>query len=315
MPKAMLFNIQRFSLHDGPGIRTTLFFKGCPLHCLWCHNPESQNPRQEMLYDRETCVLCGVCQEVCPQNAVMRAGDLMVTDLEKCNFCGKCVIHCIPASRQIAGREYTVEEVVAEAIKDRVFYQESNGGLTLSGGEPLMQIDFVEELLRCLQEEGIHTAVDTCGFVPFGDLERAAKHTDLFLYDLKLMDDPKHREWIGVSNQAILSNLERLTRIHPHVILRMPIIEGVNTETKEIAGAISFIGNLDLQEVHLLPYHSIAKHKYSKLGREYQETKMQVPSLETINGIQAMLLAQGIKVKKEGYREGLYGTNQTTARA
>src|SRR5690554_6482072 len=162
----MIFNLQKFSLHDGPGIRTTVFFKGCPLHCLWCHNPESQQHKQEMLYDREKCMLCGMCAKVCPQRAIAEVDNSMVTDLARCDFCGECVIYCIAGAREVAGKEYTVDEVVQEVVKDKVFYDQSGGGVTLSGGEPLVQVDFVEELLRRLQAEGIHTAVDTCGAVP-----------------------------------------------------------------------------------------------------------------------------------------------------
>ncbi len=297
MNKAMIFNIQKFSLHDGPGIRTTVFFKGCPLTCLWCHNPESQNIRQEMLYDREKCVMCGMCAKVCPRKAITNVNNSMVTDLEKCDFCGECVIYCIPGAREIAGAGYTVQEVVREVLKDRVFYEESNGGVTLSGGEPLVQIDFVEELLRSLKEEGIHTAVDTCGAIPFEDLERAANYTDLFLYDLKLTDDAKHIEFTGASNQDIIENLKKLTQIHDNIHLRMPIIEGVNAESSHIERTMELIDGLNIKQVDLLPYHSIAKHKYKKLGREYEESRMQVPSQETMNHFRDMLA-------KKGYRQG-----------
>jgi pyruvate formate lyase activating enzyme len=297
MNKAMIFNIQKFSLHDGPGIRTTVFFKGCPLTCLWCHNPESQNIRQEMLYDREKCVMCGMCAKVCPHTAIINVDNSMVTELEKCNFCGACVIYCIPGARETAGAEYTVQEVVGEVLKDRVFYEESDGGVTLSGGEPLVQIDFAEELLQSLKEEGIHTAVDTCGAVPFEDLERAATYTDLFLYDLKLTDDAIHKEFTGASNQDIIENLKKLTQIHDNIHLRMPIIEGVNAESSHIERTIELIEGLNIKQVDLLPYHAIARHKYNKLGREYAESRMQVPSQEAMRQFRDMLA-------KKGYRQG-----------
>lgn len=306
MNKAMIFNIQKFSLHDGPGIRTTVFFKGCPLTCLWCHNPESQAMEQEMLYDREKCVMCGMCAKVCPQKAITDVNDSMVTDLEKCDFCGECVIYCIPGAREIAGREYTIDEVVKEVLKDRIFYEESGGGVTLSGGEPLVHIDFVEQLLKRLKEEGLNTAVDTCGAVPFEYLERVAEHTDIFLYDLKLVDDEKHQAFTGASNKGIIDNLEKLTEIHGNVHLRIPIIDGVNAETSFIEETLDLIEGLNITEVHLLPYHSIARHKYKKLGREYEDALMKVPTSETMNRFRAMLADKGYNVKKEENREGLH---------
>ena len=300
MMNAMIFNIQKFSLHDGPGIRTTVFFKGCPLICLWCHNPESQNGRQDMLYDREKCVMCGMCAKVCPQGAIAQVDNSMVTDLEKCDFCGECVIYCIPGAREIVGKRYTVLEVIDQVLRDRVFYEESGGGVTLSGGEPLVEIDFAEELLRHLKDEGIHTAVDTCGAVPFEYIERAAKYTDLFLYDLKLVNDEKHQEFTGASNQEIIENLRKLTEIHDTVYLRVPIIEGINAETAFIEETIKLIEGLNIKEVHLLPYHSIAKHKYQKLGREYDDAAMQVPAPEKMDRFRNMFAEHGYKVKKEG---------------
>ncbi|NLL47670.1 MAG: glycyl-radical enzyme activating protein [Firmicutes bacterium] len=298
MMKAMIFNIQKFSLHDGPGIRTTVFFKGCPLACLWCHNPESQNERQDLLYDREKCVMCGMCAKVCPQDAITAVGDSMVTDLTKCDFCGRCVIYCIPGAREIAGKTYTVPEVLDQVLRDRTFYEESGGGVTLSGGEPLLHIDFAEELLRSLKEEGIHTAVDTSGAVPFEYLQRAAKYTDLFLYDLKLIAEEKHLEFTGGSNQEIRENLRKLTEIHDTIYLRIPIIEGVNAEDIFIEETLDLIAGLKIEEVHLLPYHSIAKHKYKKLGREYDDGAMQVPPSATMERFRKMFTEQGYKVKE-----------------
>ena len=298
MMKAMIFNIQKFSLHDGPGIRTTVFFKGCPLACLWCHNPESQNERQDLLYDREKCVMCGMCAKVCPQDAITAVGDSMVTDLTKCDFCGRCVIYCIPGAREIAGKTYTVPEVLDQVLRDRTFYEESGGGVTLSGGEPLLHIDFAEELLRSLKEEGIHTAVDTSGAVPFEYLQRAAKYTDLFLYDLKLIAEEKHQEFTGGSNQEIRENLRKLTEIHDTIYLRIPIIEGVNAEDIFIEETLDLIAGLKIEEVHLLPYHSIAKHKYKKLGREYDDGAMQVPPSATMERFRKMFTEQGYKVKE-----------------
>ncbi|MDF2676396.1 MAG: glycyl-radical enzyme activating protein [Bacillota bacterium] len=298
--KANIFNIQKFSVHDGPGIRTTVFFKGCPLKCLWCHNPESQNPKKEILYDINKCVLCGKCVEVCPQNAVRIENNVVLTDKNKCNHCGECVIYCIPGARQVAGKEYTVDEVLKEVIKDKVFYEHSNGGVTVSGGEPLIQIDFVEELLKKLKENNIHTAVDTCGTVNFENLQRVAPYTDVFLYDLKIMDDEKHKEFVGSSNKLILENLKRLSQIHNNINLRMIIVEGVNAEEKHIEETLKFIKDLGIKKINLLPYHDIAKHKYKKLNMFYEDHKMKKPTEEKMQAFKEMFESNNYNVKIGG---------------
>jgi pyruvate formate lyase activating enzyme len=298
--KANIFNIQKFSVHDGPGIRTTVFFKGCPLKCLWCHNPESQNPKKEILYDINKCVLCGKCVEVCPQNAVRIENNVVLTDKNKCNHCGECVIYCIPGARQVAGKEYTVDEVLKEVIKDKVFYEHSNGGVTVSGGEPLIQIDFVEELLKKLKENNIHTAVDTCGAVNFENLQRVAPYTDVFLYDLKIMDDEKHKEFVGSFNKLILENLKRLSQIHNNINLRMIIVEGVNAEEKHIEETLKFIKDLGIKKINLLPYHDIAKHKYKKLNMFYEDHKMKKPTEEKMQAFKEMFESNNYNVKIGG---------------
>ena len=298
--KATIFNIQKFSIHDGPGIRTTVFFKGCPLKCKWCHNPESQSFKKQMLYDKDKCTLCGKCVEVCPQKAITIENNVLITDMNKCNFCGECVIYCIAGARQIAGKEYSVDEVFNEVMKDRVFYKHSKGGVTVSGGEPLMQVDFVEELLKKLKAENIHTAVDTCGAVNFENLKRVAPYTDVFLYDLKLLDDEKHKYFTGVSNQLILDNLKKLSQIHSNINLRMPIIEGVNAEEEYIEKVLETIENLNIKKVNLLPYHDIAKHKYKKLNMDYEYEKMKKPTDEKMKHFKEMFESKNYKVKIGG---------------
>lgn len=300
MNKAIIFNIQKFSIHDGPGIRTTVFFKGCPLKCKWCHNPESQNFKKEMLYDKEKCVLCGKCKEICPTQAIKIENDILTTVIEKCTFCNECVIYCIPGAREIAGKEYTVQDVLKEVMKDKTFYEQSNGGVTLSGGEPLAQIDFTEELLKKLKKENIHTAVDTSGAVNFDVLERAAKYTDLFLYDIKLMNDKKHEEFIGISNKNIIDNLNKLSKIHNNINLRLPIIEGINADKEHISKVIKLIKVLNIKKINLLPYHDIAKHKYQKLGIFYDEDKMSKPTNEIMNSYKEMFDKCGHEVKIGG---------------
>lgn len=300
MKTANIFNIQKFSIHDGPGIRTTVFFKGCPLSCFWCHNPESQKLSKQMLYDSEKCTLCGMCVKVCPQNSISIENNILRTDESKCTYCKKCETYCIPGARQVAGKDYTVDEILKEVLKDKEFYIQSKGGVTLSGGEPLVHIDFTEELLKKLKDEKIHTAVDTCGAVSFDYLQRVVPYTDLFLYDLKLMDDEKHKYYTGLSNKLILDNLEKLSKIHNNINIRMIIVEGVNADEKHIQDTIEFIKDLKIKRINLLPYHDIAKHKYKKLTMEYKDENMSKPSDEKMEEFKSMLIHEGYEVKIGG---------------
>ena len=298
--KANIFNIQKFSLHDGPGIRTTVFFKGCPLSCIWCHNPESQNPGREILYDKNKCTLCGTCLKACKNKAVEINRDKLVTNVDKCTFRGDCLLACTNGARQLAGQEYTVEEVLEEVLKDRVFYKNSGGGVTLSGGEPLLYADFVEALLIKLKEENIHTALDTCGAVDFKILEKTAPYTDLFLYDLKSMDDDKHILYTGVSNKGIIDNLIRLSKIHGNINLRLPLIEGINADENHIREILSLIRETGIKKINLLPYHDIGMHKYGKLGRNYDSRKMARPGDDKLDTFKEMFERDGYIVKIGG---------------
>lgn len=300
MNDALIFNIQKFSVHDGPGIRTTVFLKGCPLRCLWCHNPESQNTNKEILYDSKKCVLCGKCQEICPTNAINIKEGKLTTDKDKCNYCGECAIYCVYGAREIVGKRYSVDEVVKEVMKDIVFYEQSNGGVTISGGEPLIQIDFIEELLMRLKDKKIHTAVDTSGAVSFDILKRVSKYTDLFLYDLKLIDDEKHKKYIGISNKGIIENLKKLSQIHSNINVRMPIIGNINDDIAHIENTMELLKELNIKKVNLLPYHSIAKHKYEKLGLVYEDEKMIVPSETKMNYFKEAFEKNGYIVKIGG---------------
>ena len=297
--KANIFNIQRFSIHDGPGIRTTVFFKGCPLKCTWCHNPESQNSEREILYDKNKCTLCGKCMKACKNNAIEIKNNILTTNMDKCTFKGDCTVCCINSARQVAGKEYTVDEVVEEVLKDRVFYKNSKGGVTLSGGEPLIYADFVEELLKKLKKENTHTAVDTCGYGDFEVLERISKYTDLFLYDLKLMDDDKHILYTGLSNAVIIDNLIRLSKIHKNINLRLPLIEGINADEDNMIRILKFIKDTNVKKINFLPYHDIGRHKYEKLSRPYSEN-MKRPADEKLKRFKEIFEKEGYKVKIGG---------------
>ena len=250
---ATIFDIQRASFVDGPGIRTTVFFKGCNLRCAWCHNPESQSTKTEMLFYKNRCTGCGKCLEVCPNS------------LKKCDFCGKCALFCPHDAREICGKEYTVDEVMREVIKDKAIYENSGGGVTFSGGECMLHIDFLEEILKRCKEQGIHTAVDTAGHLPPEYFERIILYTDLFLYDIKISDTEKHKEYVGVGNELILSNLERLLSHGSRVIVRTPVIVGVNDSEEEIRAIKAIAKGAEAHE--LLPYHAMGEHKYAALGK------------------------------------------------
>ena len=266
MLKANIFDIQRNSFVDGPGIRTTVFFKGCNLHCQWCHNPESQSFEKQMLFYKEKCTGCGKCREVCPSHLV------------KCNFCGKCEIYCPSNARKICGKEYTSDEVLAEVIKDKAFYDNSNGGVTFSGGECMLQIEFLTEILKLCKENGIHTAVDTAGNVPWDYFERILPFTDLFLYDIKVFSNEKHEKYTGVSNELILNNLKFLFESGAKIWIRIPIIPTVNDSGDEIKKIQEFLSPYKPQKIELLPYHRMGENKYSALNMPV--TKFDVPNNE-----------------------------------
>ena len=267
---ANVFDIQRASFVDGPGIRTTVFFKGCNLRCAWCHNPESQNPKKEMLFYKNRCVGCGKCKEKC------------AFSLEKCEFCGKCALYCPHDAREICGKEYTVCEVMREVLKDKAVYEGSGGGVTFSGGECMLQIEFLTEILKACKENGIHTAVDTAGHVPFESFARILPYTDLFLYDIKCLDSEKHEKYTGVKNERILENLERLLKCGASVWVRIPVIPSVNDTKEEMQGIKALLDAFGKPEkIELLPYHAMGEHKYEALGKEAEV--FSVPSKERMD--------------------------------
>ena len=265
--KATIFDIQRNSYVDGPGIRTTVFFKGCNLRCAWCHNPESQSAVPQMMFYKNKCTGCGKCKEKCPYS------------LEKCDLCGRCTIYCPHDARDICGKEYTVEEVLCEIVKDKAFYGNSGGGVTFSGGECMFQIDFLTEILKACKENGIHTAVDTAGHVPYERFEQILPYTDLFLYDVKCFDSEKHKKYTGVGNELILENLKKLLATDKPIWVRIPIIGAVNDTEEELQSIKKYICSYKKPEkIELLPYHAMGEHKYAAIGKEAQS--FSVPSEE-----------------------------------
>ncbi len=265
-----VFDIKRFALHDGPGIRTTVFFKGCPLSCQWCHNPEGIGFDRELMLRSGRCAKCYDCLDACPPGALSKgsAGEIVV-DRSKCDLCGRCAEACLSEALEIVGRDVSVPELLAEVEKDRVFYDQSGGGVTFSGGEPLLQPEFLAEALAALRARGLRTAVDTSGFAPPAVLERIASLTDLVLFDLKVLDGAKHLETTGVGNALILENLRRLAGGPTPVWIRIPFIPGVNDDEAAIGRTAEFLASLgSIRRVHVLPYHRGGVAKSGRIGRE-----------------------------------------------
>lgn len=300
MKKGLVFSIQKFCVHDGPGIRTTVFFKGCPLACPWCHNPESQCYEKEILVNPDLCTLCGRCQAVCPSGAIEIIKGNLTYNQEKCNGCGSCEEHCLRSARQVTGKEYTLESLMQEIEKDRPFYEQSGGGVTFSGGEVMMQIDFVEKLAQRCRDRGISVVIDTCGYVPQKYFERILNYVDLFLYDIKLMNDELHQQFMGKGNKLILDNLKFLSEEGAKINLRIPLIGGVNTDDGHIRGILEMIKDVSIQSINLLPYHDVAKDKYRKLNKGYDEKKFYIPSDERLTEIKDVFQKLNYKVQIGG---------------
>lgn len=263
----LIFNIQRFSINDGPGIRTTVFFKGCPLRCKWCHNPESQKTSPELLFLNEKCVGCGKCVSVCKNN-VHVLSDKHHIFREFCTFCGECENICSADALELAGKSFTAEDVMKHVMRDKLFYDSSGGGITLSGGEPFLQFDFMLELLKLLKENGLHTCIETCGFTDTKKIIEAAAYTDIFLFDWKITDSVLHKEYTGVDNALILKNLKALDENGSKIILRCPIIPGINDNMEHFKGIADIANSLkSVIGIDIAPYHELGLSKLARLER------------------------------------------------
>jgi len=298
----LISTIQKYSTKDGPGIRDTVFFKGCPLGCLWCSNPELIRPVPDLLYTREKCERCGTCIKVCPNGALAFGADgFILVDHERCNGCGDCANACPHRALERIGQLVGVDELVKELLKDEIFYQTSGGGVTFSGGEPLWQSGFVARVARRLKDTDVHTALDTAGDVPWCRFEEVLGFIDLVLFDLKTMDVEKHRRYTGRENDLILENVRMLAQHGVTLHIRLIVVPGINDDEKDIRARMDFMHDLgSVKQVDILPYHRYGVGKYARLGLYFGLKELEEPSPEQIEGIQAMVEEYGVKVTVGG---------------
>jgi pyruvate formate lyase activating enzyme len=297
--KGLVFNIMRFSLHDGPGIRTTVFLKGCPLSCWWCHNPESQNVQPEVMYAGDRCMHCGDCVSACEHGA-LTFNNGPVRDPDLCVQCGECADECLTDARRFVGEWMSAEDVVRHVRRDIVFFDESGGGVTFSGGEPLMQPDFLEAALKACKAEGIHAALDTCGYARPETLLRITPHTDLVLFDLKLANSERHLQVTGVSNEVILENLSILAKSGTPLIVRIPVVPGVNDDEANMRESMNLLEGLGVSRVDLLAYHEAGTDKYQRLGSKYRLENLKPPAARIMKDLSDRFCRAGFAVRIGG---------------
>lgn len=292
-----IFNIQRFSTHDGPGIRTTVFFKGCNLKCLWCHNPESISFRNEIAFHRERCIGCGRCFQVCPKEAHREDEEgVHFIDRSRCDGCLLCAENCFAEALTGVGTEVSIARLMKSILTDLPYYENSGGGVTFSGGECMAQVDFLAEALMACKEKGIHTAVDTAGNVPWDSFVKILEYTDLFLYDLKAFDSATHEHLTGSGNERILDNLMRLCRTGKRIFVRIPLVPGWNDG--EIEGIARFLHGLPVERVELIAFHRLGEGKYKSLDIDSDTSCFLIPTEQEIRQAIDVLLAQDINVVK-----------------
>lgn len=298
--KGTIFNIQRFSLHDGPGIRTIIFFKGCALRCKWCSNPESHSPKPQILYIPINCIQCQKCVQICPKNAISINNGNKVIDYSKCDMCGLCVENCCASALEISGRQVEVAELIEEIKKDSIYYSQSGGGVTLSGGETLLQPDFAAELLKECKNHGWNTAIETANFASRSAVEKVMPYTDLFLADLKIYNSKKHEYYTGQGNERIIENIKFIAQSGKNIIIRIPIIPSVNDDVENMYNVVKFANTIGIKEINLLPYHRLGINKYSYLGYDYSLKEILPPPKEKMQELKKIVENAHIKCKIGG---------------
>jgi pyruvate formate lyase activating enzyme len=301
MTEGRLFAIKRFALHDGPGIRTTVFLKGCPLHCPWCHNPEGVSFERQLAFYPHLCIACDKCYDACPTEALRKRRSPMEDyDNGKCSLCGQCVEACPAAAIEMIGQDASADEIMRVVERDRAFYENSGGGMTVSGGEPLAQPDFTAELLSRAKALGIHTVLDTCGLAPYEVLDKCLQFTDHVYYDIKVVDDERHRRWTGTSNRLILDNLRTLGVSGKPLTLRIPLVKGLNDSPEDISGLSDLVVCLpvltNLHRVEIIPYHRIGEGKYKSLGLDHKLKSREVHSEDELRSLLCSFRERGLSV-------------------
>ena len=299
MASGTIFNIQKFCINDGPGIRTTVFVKGCPLNCLWCHNPESKSRKREIFFDIRKCIYCRACEAACTMGC-HEIGENHAYHRDACKACGVCTQACVTGALESVGYEISVEDALKEVMKDEIFYQTSGGGMTISGGEPMYQFDFAFELVKAAKEKGLHVCMETCGFAPAEHYRQIAPYVDIFLLDFKISDSVEHEHYTGVPNDLIHSNIRMLDEMGASIVLRCPIIPGINDTSDHFRGIAEMANSLKhIQGIDLEPYHPLGSGKSDMLGKEYKLADLGFPEKETVDGWIAEIQKQTqIVVKK-----------------
>lgn len=296
-PQALIFDIQKFSVHDGPGIRTLVFFKGCPLTCIWCSNPESQSKGQEIMFDGHKCKRFQRCITACPKGAISVNGDALALNRTECDLCGACAEACAAGAWRLVGNWMGATELLAELEKDAVFYRQSGGGVTFGGGEALLWPEMVKHVGAECKSRGYHVAVETCGYVPYKVFEEVLPALDLILYDVKHMDDESHKKLCGVSNKVILENLARVLGESVEVLVRVPVVPGMNDAEGNMARLGAWLNEHGGTAVELLPFHQLGESKYAKLQMAYECADIQPPEQEEMKGLAGVLEGYGLSVK------------------
>jgi len=296
MASALVTNIQGYSIHDGPGIRTVVFLMGCPLRCKWCANPENLENAVQVGFFKNLCKGCGRCAKACPYGAILPGPEQRI-DRAKCRHCAACVKNCYYDALVRYGEERSAEEVFQQVRRDKMFYESSGGGVTVSGGEPLTHADFVTELFHLCREDGINTCVETCGCVPHAAMERALPLTDTFYFDLKIMNPALHQQYTGTDNAQILENARFLAENGAQILFRQPVIPGVNATEANVRATAEFINSLgrDNLAIQLMPYHRMGTSKYEALGRHYELEELQIMSAEEVDALAALYQDLGVR--------------------
>lgn len=300
--KVFVSNIQRYSVHDGPGIRTVVFLLGCPLRCKWCQNPEAIDVNQQLMINSELCAGCAACLNTCRNSAISAdSSGKIITDRSKCIKCWKCIDECYYGARQVSGKLYSADQVFDVVKKDDIVYKNTGGGLTLSGGEPTLHIDFSLELLKKSRSHSINTAVETCGYTKWENFEKIMDFTDLFLYDFKLFSAEKHKKWAGVDNSIIKQNLEFLVKDGRNIIIRIPLIPGVNDDEEEFSKMMDYVRSLkSISSVHIMPFHQLGSSKYEMLGIGYQLRDLEENNSINVKRCRDIAAGMGFKVSIGG---------------